>query len=572
MVWDTGGVTAERDGRGANILLEPRAGTIGQPMEAIIVFSPLFVAFGLILVIGCANVANLMLARGASRQHQIGVRLAIGASRKRLVRQLLTESVLLALAAAVVGFVVSRVTLEATIHAVLTTLSPELAETVSLNVPASDWRVGLFLLVGAMASTVLFGLAPALQSTRLDVVRAVRGELIRDARPGRVRDILIGIQVTAAALLLICSGVFLRSALASATLDPGIRTSDTILVEVGDEQFRDAMVRTLRADPAVREVSAMLPDALSPPRGAIASAASAATRPQVGYRTVSPEYFDVVGLTIVRGRGFTPVERQVEAGVAVVSESLARELWGTQDAVGQSLRLDVDPNARTRRDDDLSLGRSFTVVGVTREIAGFRMAPYDEARVHLPASVEQPKSMLVARILGDPDQVRTGLLQALTAIDPNMGQVITMRAIARMETYFLSVAFWVTLILGALALVLTLSGLFSVLSYVAQQRTREIGVRMAIGATARDVGLLVLRQCVKPVAIGLVSGTGLAAALAVLLLASPAGPLLGDIVLVLDPVAYAASLLFVIGACVPAALVPALRAARIDPTTTLRQD
>ena len=139
-----------------------------------------------------------------------------------------------------------------------------------------------------------------------------------------------------------------------------------------------------------------------------------------------------------------------------------------------------------------------------------------------------------------------------------MGQVVTMRTLARMETYFLQIAFWMTLVLGALALALTLSGLFSVLSYLVEQRTREIGVRMALGATTRDVTRLVLSQLIRPVALGLLAGSGLAAGLATLLLATPAAATIGEIVLVLDPVAYAVSLLLVIGACLVAASVPAL--------------
>ncbi len=160
------------------------------------------------------------------------------------IRQLLTESLLLALAAAALGFAISRLVLEATIYAVTSTMAPDLGD-VRLNVPAADWRVALFLVGGAMVSTVFFGLAPALQATRLELVRTIRGEVTRDSRPGRSRSVLIGIQVTASALLLICAGVFLRSALASATVDPGIRTADTVIVEIINEQTRSAMIQAV---------------------------------------------------------------------------------------------------------------------------------------------------------------------------------------------------------------------------------------------------------------------------------------------------------------------------------------
>ena len=153
-----------------------------------------------------------------------------------------------------------------------------------------------------------------------------------------------------------------------------------------------------------------------------------------------------------------------------------------------------------------------------------------------------------------------------------MGMIMTMRTVARMETFFLQIAFWVALILGALALLLTVSGLFSVLSYLVEQRTREIGVRMALGATSQRVTRLMLSQTTRPVIYGLLAGAGLAATLATVVLATPAGAMIGAIVHVTDPVAYAASLIVITAACLLAAWIPATRAARVDPMQTLRQE
>ena len=157
---------ASERGRPA-LALEARNGTIASLEGLLLLFTPLFFAFGLILLIGCANVANLLLARSVSRQREIGIRLSLGASRGRIVRQLLTESVLLALVAAVLGFVVSRIVLEGAIYAVTSTMAPEIAELVRVTAPAADWRVIMFLIAGAIVSTVFFGLAPALQATRV---------------------------------------------------------------------------------------------------------------------------------------------------------------------------------------------------------------------------------------------------------------------------------------------------------------------------------------------------------------------------------------------------------------------
>jgi ABC-type antimicrobial peptide transport system permease subunit len=171
---------------------------------------------------------------------------------------------------------------------------------------------------------------------------------------------------------------------------------------------------------------------------------------------------------------------------------------------------------------------------------------------------------------GDPERARLALVERLAAIDPNMGEIMTLRNLTFMVAYVLHIAFWLTLVLGTLALVLTLSGLFSVLSYLVEQRGREIGVRMALGATGRSIGTFVLVQVAGPVGIGMLVGGSLTAALGAVLLATAAP--VGSVVRLFDPVAYAASLLCIVTACTCAALIPALRAVRSDPVAALRQD
>jgi predicted permease len=570
-VWDAAQPNGGTIARGvSNITLVPRRGTVPQPLEAVLVVTPLFFAFGLILLIGCANVANLLLARAVARQREIGIRLSLGATRRRIVRQLLTESLLLALAAAAAGFVISRVVLEAILYGATTSLPPELGD-IRLAVPAADWRVALFLVIGAGVSTLVFGLAPALQATRIEPIRTIRGEVVRDARPGRARNFLTGLQVSASALLLICAAVFLRSAFAAATVDPGVRTSDTVVVEIVNEPARPAMVQAVTDEPLVAAAAASWPDVLAAPRAAFAETGGA--KVPVAYRFVSPEYFGVFDIAVVRGRAFTSAERGSNLAVAVVSEATARVLWPKADAVGQVLRLEADPNPEARRGDEPPLeSRTFTVVGVVRDVAGFRIASLNKAVVYVPTSAAMPETSLITRVHGDPERARQALLRRLTTVDPNMGQVWTMRTAARMETYLLQIAFWLTVALGALALVLTLSGLFGVLSYLVEQRKTEIGVRMALGATTQDVTRLVVSQSIRPVSVGLLVGGGSAAGLGALLLATPAAAVMGEIVHVLDPVAYAVSLLVIIVACLLAASIPAARAARLDPTRALRQE
>jgi ABC-type antimicrobial peptide transport system permease subunit len=209
---------------------------------------------------------------------------------------------------------------------------------------------------------------------------------------------------------------------------------------------------------------------------------------------------------------------------------------------------------------------------VARDVAGFRLTDVKDAGVFLPTGTEVAETSIVARVQGEPSLARQALVDRLTTIDPNMGMIITMRTVARLETFLLQIAFWVSIVLGGLALLLTVSGLFGVLSYLVEQRAREIGVRMALGAQARTVTLLMLAQTTRPVIAGLIAGAGLAAALAAAVLATPVGAPISRIVQIADPVAYLASVGVVVTACLLAAWIPAARAARVDPMRTLRQE
>src|SRR5688572_14538020 len=261
IVWDSQRVT-ERAGAderpAANLVLTPRMGTVPRPAEAALVFMPLLFAFGLILMIGCANVANLLLARLLTRQREIGIRLSMGASRARVVWQLLIESLLLALFSAAFALAISRVVLHGIVYFIITSFPPDIGN-LRIGVPAADWRVVLFLVAGAFVATVLFALGPALKSTRVDIARTIHGQVLGDARPGRARNALIALQVMGSALLLICAAAFLRGALAAANVDPGVRMADTLSVTVLNERRRADILEGLRSESAVTGVAAAWP-------------------------------------------------------------------------------------------------------------------------------------------------------------------------------------------------------------------------------------------------------------------------------------------------------------------------
>jgi predicted permease len=541
--------------------------------DAMPLFMPLFFAFGLILMIGCANVANLLLARGVVRQREIGIRLAVGASRRRVILQLLTESLLLALVSAALAFGISQFVLSRIVYTITSTFPADIGN-LRLAVPPPDWRVGLFLVTGAVVSTVFFALAPALHATRVELVRAMRGEVVRDGRPGRARDALVALQVTGSVVLLICAAIFLRSSVRAAALDPGIRTSGIINLTVLNEQKREAILDVVRSEPLIASFAASSPGVLS---GFPAFAEGTSGKSAVRYQFVSPEHFDVFGIHLVRGRGFAARERSASEAVAVVSESTARRLWPGTDAVGQTLQLEPDNTAASapRAADGPPLAsRRVTVVGVARDVPGFRLGGFaiTGPDVYVPIGHEAARTLLTLRARGDVARARHALVDRLAALDPNMSDVSSLETLVRAGSYLLKIPFWLTLMLGTLALLLTLSGLFSVLSYLVEQRSREIAVRMAIGGTRQTIAALVLSQSARPVGIGLLLGGCFTAALGGVLLATPAAEYIGSVVRLFDPVAYAASLLCIVAACTCAALVPTLRAARIDPARALRRD
>ncbi len=563
------------------IRLESRRTATPLSAGVVLGFSPLFIAFGLILVIACANVANLLLARGVVRQREIGIRLSLGASRGRIVRQLVTEGLLLALVAAIGALVISRVVIDASVWALLTTMPPELTEFIGDISAPMDLRVVGFVLVMAVLSTAVFSLVPALQTSRPNLIRVVRGEVGKDPRPQRTRSALIIVQVAASALLLICAGIFLRAAQRSVPDNPGIRVDDTILMEF-DERSRPALVAAIAANPSVAKFAASWPGPplLNRARTASGAPAGGSGNWAANYRLISSDYFDVLGIPVVSGRPFTEAEAASSAAVAVLSEAAAREFWPDGNAIGQVLQLTRDPSERFGRDEEPTLSsQTFIVVGIAGNVTGHPMG-HPEARVYLPSPVTTPDATIVLRVHGDTDVARRAIVGRLTAIDPNIGMVMMMRSVMAIGTYPLQVVFWVVVVLGSIALTLTMSGIFGVLSYLVAQRTKEIGVRIALGATAGAVTREMLWQALRLVGIGLAVGVSLAWALSSLIMSvqqpsgSPGsmGAQLVSVINPFDAFAYTGSLSFIVLASVVAALIPALRAARIDPIATLRHD
>jgi hypothetical protein len=308
--------------------------------------------------------------------------------------------------------------------------------------------------------------------------------------------------------------------------------------------------------------------------GALTKASVGDTKADVGCKFVSPEYFDLLGINVLRGRLFAPEERSHSAAVVVIADAVAQRFWPNGEALGQTIRLDgPSDGVATEEGAPRVPAQLFTVIGVVRDVrSALTIFDFGYSGIYLPTTPAQPATSFVLRVHGDPDTARRALLDALTNIDPGLGGITTMRMMAGLEPAILDVVFWMAVILSGLALALTVSGLFSVLSYLVEQRRTEIGVRMALGATPRDIAMLVVSQSMRPIAIGVIAGGGLAAITAIVLLSTPAAAMIGTLVHAFDPLAYTVSLALIVATCLVAAFVPARRAARIDPIATLRAD
>jgi predicted permease len=549
--------------KATGVALQSEATTIPLDPMVIAAFSPIIVAFALVLLIACANVANMMLARAMARQREIGIRLAIGAARARLIRQLLTESVLLALPAGVAGFGISYATIVWGVRLMFATLPRGYADFISLLPLYPDTRVFAFMLLAAVVSALLFGLTPAIQATRANVMQAARGEFTTDFRPARLRNALVIGQVSLSVLLLILAAVLLRANNRLQGLDVGLKPRGVIALAVQDG-LRAKVIRQLTSEPLIELVAAA---SKKPFEGVLASMSvvpeGAPEHIRVQYMYVSPEYLSMFRQSIRRGRNFTADEAKAAHPVAVVSQATAARLWPGRDAIGKSLR--IEPELRLHHDmTEYGAGRPpyavVRVIGIARDVVnGYVGYGADETCIYFPHDLQTPGDALFVRVKGDAEAAQRTL---------DLTLVHTMDEILNAQLYPYRAVYWVASALSGLALLLTLSGIYGVLSYLVTQRTREIGIRVALGAATGRVAGLVLRQSLILAGTGAAVG-GVAAAGVSRLLASQLDMPMFDSI---DGVAFAMGVVLVIAASACAAYIPSRRAARIDPVTALRYD
>ena len=542
----------ERKAVGA--LLRSNATAIPLTPQLLLVASPLAAAFALALLLACGNVASMMLARAVARQREIGIRLSVGASRGRLIRQLLTESVLLSVPAGLLGWIVSRVAIEASLRTVYATVPSDMLELLHEVPLPVDWRVIVFMFLAALTSAVLFGLVPAIQATRANVMLAARGENTADLRSVRLRNGLVLAQITVCTVLMVTCGALLRTTAAMSSFDVGFRTGGVVAMGVV-EHARKRVIEALAADPAVDGIAAASSIPLNGLVPGITLVTQKGSAINAAHNYVSPDYFDLLSIPILSGRNFTPEETVSETPVAIVSTAAAHRLFEGGNPVGQVMHLAGTP------------ARAVRIIGVAGDIVSCCVARgEDSSMIYLPAG-SSTKGAVLVRVRGNVEAERRELDARLALIVPGgISDIHSLDQHRAAGLYAFRAASLIGVAVGGLALLLTVSGVYGVLSYLVTQRTREIGVRMALGATAGVVRALILNQSLRMAATGVAIGVGLALGLSRLLASRVV------FMRVFDVPAFGAGALLVVAAALAAGYVPSRRAARVDPIEMLRCD
>ena len=555
-----GRIDQQQPGRTTSLIVEPAA-TLSLPVARRTILrgaAIVLAAFGLVLLIAAANVANMLLARAAARTREIAIRLSVGATRGRLVQQLLTESIIIALAGAVCGCLLFWWSFQALIPWLLASVPG--AEVARIDV-TPDGTVLWFALGLTVTTALVFGLIPALQASKSDVHAVMKhdGAHARGRR-GWLRGTLIGAQIALCTMLLIPAGLLSRALYAVHTLEPGFDHRNVAVISIDlrgpryekgqAAVFHQQWLERVRALPGVEGLALASRVPLSPGRSQTTfRIGDEPEAPVADVNSVSPEFFPLLGIPIVSGRVFA--DGEIDA--ALVSESTARRYWPGQDAVGRAITTG---------------GRRRHIVGIVGDAQVSQAREAITSYMYLPAAPGAQRSISVlarthvdfdgfaAAVRAETSRMDAGLLVNVQPLSANLGLLQTLSQIAA----------GVAGLLSLLAACLAAIGVYGVVAYVVSRRRREVGVRMALGADARDVQWLILRQTLRPVAIGMCIGVVVAAATGRLLQSVLFG------VSPYDPVAFISAPVLMLVIAAAAAFVPIRRAMRINPMSVLRAE
>lgn len=558
-------------------LLRPHGIMLGPIREMAVTSSRLAGATVLtVLLIACANVANLLMARAAKRRKEVAVRLALGATRGRLIRQLLTESVLLALVGATAGLFLAY-----WINQLLMAFKPPFPPPFTFALDLSfDFRTFAFTFLLAIATGVIFGLVPALQASRPDVLPALKDGSNAEGTRVRwlnLRNALVVTQVALSLALLISTGLFLRTLRYAQRIDLGFKPDQVLQVsfnlrlqgynEAKGREFYRQIVERLESLPGVQTASVtnLLPLGfiwLSTPVVPEDREVPPNERVFAGSVSVGSQYFETIGTPLLRGRGFTAQDTIKSPQVAIVSEKLARRLWPEIKEPGEAL----GKRLRVGRSDSVSC----QVIGVAKDARNNifnRIDREPEPTIYRPfAQNYSAVASLIVRTDGDPRGLFSAVRHEVAALDENLPpqNLQPLSETVSLASWSARTGAAVLGVFGLLGLVLAAVGIYGVMSYSVSRRTREIGLRMTLGAETRDVIKLILKQGMGLTLIGTIIGLMLALAVTRLLTSLLYG------VTATDPATFAGVVLFVIGVAVLACYLPARRATKVDPMMALR--
>ncbi len=527
----------------------------------------LMAAVAVVLLIACANVANLLLARATSRRKEIAVRLALGGSRGRLVRQMLTESFVLASLGAALGLAIAFWTARS-----LAAFLPPYASRASFDT-RPDAVVFTFTLGLTVITTLLFGLAPTLHASKQDLVTAMKDNTAtvgRGPRKVSLRHALVITQVALSMVALISAGLFVRSLREAYAADPGFDPHGVLLAsfdpflsgydESRGREFYRRLVERVSAVPGIQ--SATLARRLPLTDGGIAFAnvvidGYAAAKDEdmrLNYETVGPQYFQTMRIPFVHGRDFDERDQEGARGVVIINETMARRYWPGGDALGRRLKLTKD---------------WLEIVGIATDVKNRSLRESPQPFLYLPLLQDYRSNMiLVARTPIEPEKMSQSIRAEVAALDPEIPifDFKTLEDHVGISLFLQRMAATLLSIFGLLALSLAAIGLYGVMAYSVSQRTREMGIRISVGAKQGDVLKLILGQGLTLAVIGIIGG--LITALAVTRLS--AHLLYG--VSATDPVTFTGIALLLLGVALTASYFPARRATKIDPMIALRMD
>jgi len=529
----------------------------------------LLAAVGLVLLIACTNVANLLLARAASRRSEIAIRAALGAKRGRLVRQFLTESVLLSLLGGLCGLLLAKWGTDVLVS-MATGYLPVMTE-ISL-----DWRVMSFTLTLSLLTGMIFGMAPAMHVSKTDLQDAIKdgGSRGGSSRGSWLRGFLVVAEVAAALILLVGAGLLLKSFLHLLQVNPGFRTENvlTMRISLPDGKYKSAdamagfyrqLLERVAPLPGIEAsgVINLLPVLQAGYNGEFQIVGQdpdpSGKPPLVEIRTVSPDYFRALGVPLVSGRTFNARDQQGSEPVAIVNETFARRLIPNQDPLGKYIKDDQEPGIK--------------IVGVVGDVKQFGLIAPTIPELYTPYT--QPPGpgttqtmTLVVRTSGDPEALGPVLRKEVLSVDPAQPvyEVQTMQTVIGKAVSYQRLNMQLLGIFATLAMILAVIGIYSVMSYQVSQHTHEIGIRMALGAQPWHVLRLILREGLTLTLIGVVLGVAGAFALTRLL----ASLLFG--VRASDPLTYVMVSLLLIFVALLACILPARRATKVDPLIALR--